>query len=88
MNEKQIKLKDLYVSDDFINGLKTGKKFAPNTTRSIILEKRKPIVLDKNTWLYIEKTKIIVVHEIYEGGKYLRTDQIILPKKMLSTTSK
>ena len=38
------------------------------------------------TWMYIEERKIVIVHEIWDKDcKYIRTDQIKIPKRKLLT---
>lgn len=81
--KKELTIKDLYASDDFVEGLKAGRKMSPKLINEIIKEKKEPIELDKHTWFYIEKKNIILVHEIYIDNKYIRTDQIKISKKLL-----
>lgn len=81
--KNKLTIKDLYASDEFIAGLEAGRKISPRVYNSIIHERSKPITLDEHTWFYVEKTHLIIVHEIYDGQKYVRTHQIKLPKRML-----
>lgn len=72
----------MYASDDYVAGLKAGQKFSPQTYK-LIPESRAPIAIDNHNWMYIDKTKIILVHEIYDKDQYIRTDQIVIPKRLL-----
>ncbi len=83
MKEKTLTIKDLYVSDEFIAGLKAGRKFNVGMINNIITESRKPITIDIYSWMYIEKNNIILIHEIYDDEKYIRTDEIKIPKRLL-----
>ena len=76
-------IEDLYASDDYVAGLEAGKRISPKTIQKVIPEQRKPITLEEHTWFYIEKTHLIIIHEIYDGEQYLRTDKIYLPKRLL-----
>ena len=49
----------------------------------IIPESREPIIIDEYNWIYIKKSNIILIHEIYDGKKYIRTDEIKIPKRLL-----
>ena len=83
MIEKRLTIKDLYASDDFIAGLKAGRKFSAQTIYKIIPESREPITIDEYNWIYVEKSNIILIHEIYNGEKYIRTEKIKIPKRLL-----
>ena len=80
---KKLTIKDLYASNDFIAGLKVGKRLNINVIYKIIPESRDPITIDTYNWIYIRKTNIILIHEIYDNKKYIRTDEIKIPKRLL-----
>ncbi len=81
--KKELTIKDLYASDDFIAGLKAGKRFPAQMIYKVIPESREPITIDEYNWIYVEKANIILIHEIYDGTKYIRTDEIKIPKRLL-----
>lgn len=83
VEEKKLKIKDLYASDDFIAGLEAGRKISPKVFNKIIRERNKPITLGEHTWFYISENYLYIIHEIYDGEKYIRTDEIKLPKRLL-----
>jgi len=49
---------------------------------------RQPQNIDKENWYYEEKKGINLVHEIRVRGRYTRTDQILIPKKLLKESFK
>lgn len=50
---------------------------------------REPQTVDKETWYYEERKGLLVVHEIrLEDGGYLRTDQFVIPWRMLVESTK
>ena len=49
---------------------------------------RYPQSVNENFWYYEEDNKIICVYDIYDKNKYIRTDQISIPKHMLNKSLK
>ena len=47
------------------------------------MSSRCPQNIDKHSWYYEYKHYIVVIHEIYDGDRYLGTDQIRIPKYKL-----
>lgn len=40
---------------------------------------REPQDLGRHDWYYEEKTHLLLVHEVYKDGEYVRTDQVKIP---------
>ena len=47
-----------------------------------------PQDIDKRTWYYEENAGLFVIHEIRDGEKYIRTDQFIIPWRMVLASVK
>lgn len=45
-----------------------------------------PQDINKQTWYYEEKKGIGVVHEVWIGGAFIRTEQFTIPWKMIRTS--
>lgn len=66
------------------------KKRAPATkvyrTRSHKLD---PQHIDAETWFYEDRKGLLIVHEIrLDDGSYVRTDQFVIPWRMVTAASK
>jgi hypothetical protein len=50
---------------------------------------RNPVELNPHNWFYTERKGIALVHEVLDtSGDYLKTDQIIIPYKLLEIAVK
>lgn len=47
-----------------------------------------PQQIDKENWYYEEKKGVLLVHEIRTKDGYLRTDQILIPWRMIAASMK
>ncbi len=47
-----------------------------------------PQNVTKELWYYEEPKGILIVHEIYSKNEYLRTDQLLIPWKMIRASLK
>src|SRR6266581_2581164 len=45
-----------------------------------------PIQIDKSNWYYEEHRGLLLVHEVRDGEKYVRTEQITIPWAKLKAT--
>lgn len=49
-------------------------------------ENLKPMFIDSNTWAYIDKRGLLVVHETRDlEGIYIGTDQFVIPRRIIKT---
>lgn len=61
----------------------------PKAARRHIPKKMKlePTVIDGENWFYDEKRGIRFVHEVRNGREYIRTDQILIPWRIVHEAS-